>query len=239
MDSERARKSKFFLLFLLTHQTHKHYHQVRLNRFKVKVAGSELPPTARFTARDENEKEAAKVLNARLNRRLGVPRPVIEKPTTPKPPTSPIEPLSNVEDKPIYNPPLLEGELTDRSFEPDLGPLKISPQKVITETQTYMSEITHLFDGQEPYIETVTLTTLVEKTIQPSEVDIFSSSAANTNDLNAVFQSSGLPPVVLSKTYSVTESSRRTSLIPIVDGTVTATHTITENFIIQKLITGE
>lgn len=204
----------------------------------MKVAGSELPPTARFTARDENEKEAAKLLNARLNRRLGVPRPVIEKQipsTTPKP--SPIESLSNFEDKPIYNPPLLEGELSDHSFQdPDLGQ-KISPQKVVTETQTYMSEITHLFDGQEPYIETVTLTTIIEKTIQPSEVDILSSSPASTNDLN--FNEFQPSPVVLSKTYSVTESSSRTSLFPVVDGTVTATHTITENFIIHKLITGE
>lgn len=203
----------------------------------MKVTGSELPPTARFTARDENEKEAAKLLNARLNRRLGVPRPVIEKPTTsttPKPSPA-IEPSSFDSDKPIYNPPLLEGELSDRAFDPDLG-LKISPQKVVTETQTYLSEITHLFDDQEPYIETVTLTTVFEKTIQPSEVDIFSSSAANTNDLNSVEPS---PPIVLSKTYSVTESSSRTSLFPVVDGTVTATHTITENFIIHKLITGE
>lgn len=204
----------------------------------MKVAGSELPPTARFTARDENEKEAAKLLNARLNRRLGVPRPVVERPTpstTPKPLS--IDSLSNFEDKPIYNPPLLEGELSDHSFDPDLGQ-KISPQKVVTETQTYMSEITHLFDGQEPYIETVTLTTIIEKTIQPSELDILSSSPASTvNDLNLdAVQAS---PVVLSKTYSVTESSSRTSLFPVFDGTVTATHTITENFIIHKLITGE
>lgn len=205
----------------------------------MKVAGSELPPTARFTARDENEKEAAKLLNARLNRRLGVPRPVVEKPTpltTPKPLS--IESLSSFEDKPIYNPPLLEGELSDHSFDPDLGQ-KISPQKVVTETQTYMSEITHFFDGQEPYIETVTLTTVVEKTIEPSEVDILSFSPANTNDLNLNGLQSNPRLVVLSKTYSVTESSSRTSLFPVVDGTVTATHTITENFIIHKLITGE
>lgn len=209
----------------------------------MKVTGSELPPTARFTARDENEREAAKLLNARLNRRLGVPRPVTDKPTTsttPKPSPSPpaANEGSNFEsEKPIYNPPLLEGELSDRAFDPDHGH-NISPQKVVTETQTYMSEITHLFDDQEPYIETVTLTTVIEKTILPSEVDILSSSAANTNDLN--FNSvQPSPPIVLSKTYSVTESSSRTSLFPVVDGTVTATHTITENFIIHKLITGE
>lgn len=43
--------------------------------------------------------------------------------------------------------------------------------------------------------------------------------------------------ITISRTYSTTEQVWRTSVVPYVDGDITTSHTVTENFIIRKIIT--
>lgn len=214
----------------------------RLSRFKIKVNGQEvsnspLPssgPSSRFTARDESEKASAKLLNQRLNRRLGATRGLH------------LSSKQEVNEKKIEKKadvsalPLIEGLLTESSNDKhdESEEHVIQPSKrVVSEIQTYMSEVTRGFEAGEPLIETITLTTTIERTLDPSEELLFPSAQPLTSLPH--FSSEATPPIVLTKTYTVTESSSRTSLVPATDGPSTTTITLTENFLITKMITGE
>ena len=240
--------------------------RVRLNRFKVKVngqdsLGSNSPASSststRFTARDESDKEAAKLLNRRLNRRLGASRGFH---------ISSRKELDRNKDKPNSN--IFEGLLSDASSNEKLDTSSLNEKKhdheldseehtpgnrkVVTEIQTYMSEVTRGFEGGEPIVDTVSLTTTIERTLDPSEAVLFpqaltatptfiEGSLSTPSLFQGTFEGSfeSTPPIVLTKTYTVTESSSRTSLVSATEGASTVTHTITENLIIQKMITGE
>lgn len=212
-----------------------------MNRFKVKVTGTETS-SSRFTARDENEKEAAKLLNQRLNRRLGIPRQAQDRPsherTTERPSDGQIEPAA-ADNSPVYNPPLLEGELNEGIDLDAPDSEKINPQGVVTEIQTFVSETTQYFEDREPEVQTVTLTTAVERTLDPTELFPAVHSSRGLEEFHhAPPGIHATPPIVISKTYDVTETTSRLSLVPVAEGSLTTTHTITENFVIRKLITG-
>lgn len=216
--------------------------RVRLNRFKIKVAG-----VAGGTQKDKEEEEAAKEINQRLNRRLGVTRPQPREPATET--SSDIVALAPaLEDRrdgavagdsrtPVYNPPIFDP--LGNGGDEDMS--DIDPHRVIKEVQTVTSELTRDVNGHQK-VDTVTFTTTVERTLDasegfPTDGILGSTVAVEANDLDAsAIQET--PPIVISRTYSITERSTRTSLVPVFDGTSTITHTVTERFFIRKLITG-
>lgn len=248
--------------------------RVRLNRFKVKVAGDATSgsSSARFTARDENEREAAKVLNRRLNRRLGISRSA---PLENRSPAAIAVPSIDDKDhhrghrdesespRAAYDLPLMEGMLAQPAGSPSVlshAPADAQQDRrpvVVTDTTTILSEVTRGFVGGEPLIETMTETSTIERTIEatPAFIDVHPTSDSVTlasGMMNIMpdnlFPSSPVvntpplpflsPAVVVSRTFTLTESSSRTSLYPSTDGSITTTHTITENLVIRKLITG-
>lgn len=201
------------------------------------------------TQKDKEEEEAAKEINQRLARRLGVTRQVPKEPEA-RPITEPtvmeVLPVERREEsslslsadsRPVYNPPIFD---TFSGDEQEVS--AIDPHRVVKEVQTVTSELTRDVSGVLK-VDTVTFTTTVERTLDPSEAFptdgiLGSTIQVEGNDLDAsTIQET--PPVVISRTYSVTERSQRTSLVPVFDGTSTVTHTVTERFVIRKLITGE
>lgn len=121
-----------------------------------------------------------------------------------------------------------------------LETVAVDPAKVVKEVQTITSEVTKHIDGNNIQIQTVTFTTTIDRPlIHPSEFakDVIQPTIpVEANDLEAtsVLET---PPLVISRTYSVTERSMRTTVVPVFDGTVTTSHTVTESFFIRKLIT--
>ena len=116
---------------------------------------------------------------------------------------------------------------------------EIEPSKVVKEVQTITSEVTKHVDGNHITVETVTLTTTLQRTLHPSEFEtdlIDPTIPVEGNDVDAT-SIQETPALVISRTYSVTERSMRTTVVPIFDGTSTASHTVTERFVIRKLIT--
>ena len=239
--------------------------KVRLNRFKVKVT-SDSPATSgqsRFTARDENEKEAAKLLNARLNRRLGTPRSinpdkvagnvassssslftqlpealVLDREFSAESSEKPSSPKK----QPEYSNAPLEGLLSENSSPPvsspsDEAPANIKASRVVVDTITYTSDITRGFEGGEPLIDKVTLTNLVDRTVYLEDLPAVSESLVQPTLLEGnIFMGAMMtPPIVLSHIYEVTSSTSRTSLLPVSDSMVT----VTDNFIVKQLVTGK
>jgi hypothetical protein len=115
----------------------------------------------------------------------------------------------------------------------------IDPSKVVKEVQTITSEVTQHIDGNHIQVKTLTLTTTLQRTLHPSEFEtdiIAPTIPVEANDVEATSVQE-TPPLVISRTYSVTERSMRTTVVPVFDGTVTTSHTVTESFFIRKLIT--
>ncbi|XP_054153914.1 uncharacterized protein LOC128952530 [Oppia nitens] len=115
----------------------------------------------------------------------------------------------------------------------------IDPTKVVKEVQTITSEVTQHVDGNHIQVQTLTLTTTIQRTLHPQEFDtevIAPTIPVEANDVDATSVQE-TPPLVISRTYSVTERSMRTTVVPVFDGTVTTSHTVTESFFIRKLIT--
>ena len=232
--------------------------RVRLNRFKIKASGDQSStPTSRFTARDENEREAAKLLNQRLNRRLGISRATPPENRAPAPleaPSSSPDEGDKASSGRPYDLPLLEGMLMQPAA-PVPAATQVSRQ-VVTELTTLLSEVTRGFAGGEPLIETITQTSAIERTIEvmPTVAGPMAASSEYVTLASGMMQ--GIPdgmftlahtpplpataaPLLVTKTFTLTESSSRTSLLPSTEGSLTTTHTITENLVIRKLITGE
>lgn len=117
----------------------------------------------------------------------------------------------------------------------------IDPSRVITEVQTITSEVTQAVGGNHLQAQTLTLTTTIERTLHPSESEFDTSLVKPTidlsgNDLEAT-SIPETPALVMTRTYSVTERTMRTTVVPVFDGTATQSHTVTESFFIRKLIT--
>ena len=116
---------------------------------------------------------------------------------------------------------------------------EIDPSKVVKEVQTITSEVTQHMQGNQIQVKTLTLTTTIQRTLHPSEFEtgiIAPTIPVEGNDVEATSVQE-TPPLVVSRTYSVTERSMRTTVVPIFDGTSTVSHTVTESFFIRKLIT--
>ncbi|RWS12841.1 hypothetical protein B4U79_03724 [Dinothrombium tinctorium] len=195
--------------------------RVAVNRFKVKIPSS----------REKEEEEAAKEINKRFQNRFGVQKQK-EEPKVKKEETKEDSSADNV-----YKPPILSLE---NSSSPGLDSAQIEPHKVVKEVQTITSEITQHIDGNNIKVDTTTWTTTVQRTIHPSEFDgssvIAPTILPENNDVDAT-SIAETPPIVISRTYSVTERSMRTTVVPVFDGTLTTNHTVTESFFIRKLIT--
>lgn len=126
--------------------------------------------------------------------------------------------------------------------------LPIDPGRVTWETSVVTREVTlHL--GRSKSVRTFTVTTTVpvtldsKATISPLGDDIYASPAAN-NHLFATtvpfgdFIDGATPPMrVLTRTFSETEVSANTALVPVFDGESTTMHTVTESYFIRKMIT--
>lgn len=126
----------------------------------------------------------------------------------------------------------------------DVDPLvSIDPARVRYEPTTLTSLVTlHAAQGKS-VVRTLTITTSVPRTLEPSELvsnGILEGSEGPPAALTmAPIDGSDeqTPPLVVSRVYSTTEHSWRTSLVPIFDGLATTTHTLTESFIIRKIVT--
>ncbi|KAL3190075.1 hypothetical protein MRX96_020400 [Rhipicephalus microplus] len=123
----------------------------------------------------------------------------------------------------------------------DVDPLvSIDPARVRYEPTTLTSLVTlHAAQGKS-VVRTLTITTSVPRTVEPSELvsnGILEGSEGQPH-LTAIDSSEEqTPPLVVSRVYSTTEHSWRTSLVPVFDGLATTTHTLTESFIIRKIVT--
>lgn len=169
----------------------------------------------------------------------------------PEPKSVPPEDKGNSEPEKTSEEPVLEKaieEVTEPTEENKaqihhLLPLEaapeIEPSRVVKEVQTITSEVTKHVNGNQLTVETVTLTTTLQRTLHPSEFEtdlIAPTVPVEGNDVDAT-SIQETPALVISRTYSVTERSMRTTVVPIFDGTSTASHTVTESFFIRKLIT--
>ncbi|KAG1657372.1 hypothetical protein GQR58_023397 [Nymphon striatum] len=126
--------------------------------------------------------------------------------------------------------------------------IPIDPARVVWETSVVTKEVTlHL--GRRKSVRTLTVTTTVPVTlaVKPSIAsignEIYPSPAAN-NHLAATippfgdFDSFATPSLrVLTRTFSETEVSANTALVPVFDGESTTMHTVTESYYIRKMIT--
>ncbi|OTF82711.1 hypothetical protein BLA29_005268, partial [Euroglyphus maynei] len=119
--------------------------------------------------------------------------------------------------------------------------LIIDPSKVVKEVQTITSEVTQHVEGDHLQVKTLTLTTTIERTLHPTESEFDTNLIEPTLDIvgNNIEATSvpETPSLVISRTYSVTERTMRTTVVPVFDGTSTQSHTVTESFFIRKLIT--
>ncbi|XP_022255925.1 uncharacterized protein LOC106471603 [Limulus polyphemus] len=100
---------------------------------------------------------------------------------------------------------------------------------------TITSEVT-LHVGRRKSVRTLTITTTIQRTLEPSEltpIGLTDNSKVDNDFLPSLSSSYH----VISRTYSTTEHSWRTSLVPIEDGETKIMHTVTESFIIRKMIT--
>ncbi|KAH9394753.1 hypothetical protein TYRP_004810, partial [Tyrophagus putrescentiae] len=120
-------------------------------------------------------------------------------------------------------------------------PPAIDPSKVVKEVQTITSEVTQHVDGNHLQVKTLTLTTTIERTLHPTESEFDTQMVKPTIDLSANdLEATSIPEtpaLVMTRTYSVTERTMRTTVVPVFDGTSTQSHTVTESFFIRKLIT--
>ena len=118
----------------------------------------------------------------------------------------------------------------------------IDPSRVVKEVQTITSEVTQHVEGNHLQVKTLTLTTTIDRTLHPTESEFDTSLVKPTidiaaNDLEAT-SIPETPALVMTRTYSVTERTMRTTVIPVIDSTgETQKHTVTESLVIRKMIT--
>ncbi|KAL1439166.1 hypothetical protein MTO96_047383 [Rhipicephalus appendiculatus] len=133
-------------------------------------------------------------------------------------PDAPSEPSSAEEEPAAATPSSTTSAAPTAEASDDVDPLvSIDPARVRYEPTTLTSLVTlHAAQGKS-VVRTLTITTLHLTAIDSGEEQT--------------------PPLVVSRVYSTTEHSWRTSLVPVFDGLATTTHTLTESFIIRKIVT--
>ncbi|XP_076329283.1 uncharacterized protein LOC143235223 [Tachypleus tridentatus] len=114
----------------------------------------------------------------------------------------------------------------------------LDPARVVYEQSTVTSEVT-LHVGRRKSVRTLTITTTVSRTLEQLEVtsNDFLENTEETSEDNELETNEILGQHVISRTFSTTHHTWRTSLIPVVDGLSTNIHTITDSFVIRKIIT--
>ncbi|XP_076362242.1 uncharacterized protein LOC143253037 isoform X2 [Tachypleus tridentatus] len=113
----------------------------------------------------------------------------------------------------------------------------VDPARVVYELATITSEVT-LHVGRRKSVRTLTITTSLQRTLKPSELasyELYGSEVADRN--NALLSTDGSSYYVISRTYSITEHTLRSSLVPVLNVEYTTIHTVTESFFIRKIIT--
>ncbi|XP_022237855.1 cell wall protein RBR3-like [Limulus polyphemus] len=115
--------------------------------------------------------------------------------------------------------------------------ISVDPARVIYELATITSEVT-LHVGRRKSVRTLTITTSLQRTLEPSELASYELDASEVADRNkAIVSTDGSSYYVISRTYSITEHTLRTSLVPALNVEYTTMHTVTESFFIRKIIT--
>ncbi|UYV76667.1 hypothetical protein LAZ67_14001654 [Cordylochernes scorpioides] len=114
----------------------------------------------------------------------------------------------------------------------------IAPSGVEYQKTVLTSQVT-LHVGRRKSIRTVTITTSVPRSPRASVDPLYDGkdlTAAANNHLTAtpVIETPGL---VVTRTFTTTERTSRTSMVPVFDGISTSFHTMTESFFIMKIIT--
>lgn len=108
--------------------------------------------------------------------------------------------------------------------------ISVDPARVVFQETTITSEVT-LVVGRRKSIRTLTITTSVPLTVNPTEIqDILSSHSTAMDESNTDQQ-------ILTRTFTTTERALKTSVVSIFDGKSTMSHTVTESFFIMKIIT--
>ncbi|XP_075547066.1 uncharacterized protein LOC142580131 isoform X1 [Dermacentor variabilis] len=137
-----------------------------------------------------------------------------------------------------------ESATPSSSASDDVDPLvSVDAARVRYEPTTLTSLVTlHAAQGKS-VVRTLTITTSVPRALEPSELVSNGILEGSEGPPAALTVAPGdgadeqTPPLVVSRVYSTTEHSWRTSLVPIFDGLATTTHTLTESFIIRKIVT--
>ncbi|XP_076343335.1 uncharacterized protein LOC143243346 [Tachypleus tridentatus] len=109
------------------------------------------------------------------------------------------------------------------------------PNSVVYELTTVTSEVT-LHVGRRRSVRTLTITTQVPHTLEATELlsnDLFELTEDDDNLLTSFKPSL----TVITRSYSTTQHTWRTFLVPVFDGESTISRTVTESYIIRKTIT--
>lgn len=208
--------------------------QVRLNRFKA------AKPQA-TTQKMKEEEEQAKRINQRFHKRLGLNKP---------------QPISQPMSQPAKNEFNAGPEHSTEQQHKRHAAFE-SNDEYDTEFKMNKQQFNKLADGAFDNFDNSQL-------IKPSFSSAFIANDLASDDTNefkmdtskVVFSSAanelfnpvgddetvenhinGTPPIVVTKTYSITESTQITSVLPMFVGTGLINQTITESFIIRKFIT--
>lgn len=104
----------------------------------------------------------------------------------------------------------------------------VDPARVVFQETTITSEVT-LHVGRRKSVRTLTITTSVPLTVNPTDIQDILSSQSTAMD--------GLDHHIVTRTFTTTERAVKTSIVPIFDGKSTMYHTVTESFFIMKIIT--
>ncbi|XP_013791938.1 mucin-2-like, partial [Limulus polyphemus] len=134
--------------------------------------------------------------------------------------------------------PVEEEEEINQNTDIEDSIVPLDPVRVVYEQSTVTSEVT-LHVGRRKSVRTLTITTTVPRTIEPSEVtsnDLLENTE-EVSENNELETNEILAQHVISRTFSTTHHTWRTSLIPVVDGLSTNIHTITDSFVIRRIIT--
>ncbi|XP_067135748.1 mucin-2-like [Centruroides vittatus] len=129
-----------------------------------------------------------------------------------------------------------DDEVTEPNREEVTSPLPpVDPARVEYKLTTLTREVT-LHVGRRKSVRTLTITTTVPRVLHSTDI-LQNSTEFLLNPSIDSYIPLETPPLVLSRTYSTTENTFKTSLVPVFDGLKTVMHTITESFHILKIVT--
>lgn len=128
---------------------------------------------------------------------------------------------------------------TEEDNSQEVTPVDVDPAQVVFQETTITSEVT-LHVGRRKSVRTLTITTSVPVKVDPSNSELLLHMTDSHNfhiTEGDVGDDENPDPSVVTRTFTTTERTLKTSLLPIFDGHVTSYHTVTESFFIMKIIT--